>query len=153
MTHELWVDREVNGYGHGSEGRGSGWPGLAQMVLVRVTREFLEGPHAATQEDHYYLTSLASDADLGRPEALLKLARDHWEIENGLHHKKDRSMGEDAQRARRGAGMMARLRSIAVGLLPYLEGRHTPEKQVHVSTNPHPALRLLKRKRFPKIKK
>lgn len=152
MSHELWVDKATGGYGHGSDGRGGGWPGLQQVVLVRTRREFLERPgEKPLEEDHFYLTSLRPDAPRGEPQALLAHARRHWQIENTLHHKKDRSMGEDTQRARIGACMMARLRSLAVGLLPYIEGASTPIKQVHICAKPLLALRLLKRKRFPRI--
>jgi hypothetical protein len=85
----------------------------------------------------------------GKPPALLVVARRHWEIENGLHHKKDRSMGEDAQREKRGATVMARLLRLDVGLLPYIPGEFTPLKQLAVQANPGIALRLLKRTDFP----
>ena len=120
------------------------------MVCVRTTREFLCGHSPAVVEDHHYLTSLKPTKPHGRPEALLVLARRHWEIENGLHHKKDRSMGEDAQRCKRGATVMARLRSLDVGLLPYIPGDSTPLKQIAVQADPTIALRLLRRTEFLK---
>jgi len=150
VTHELWVDHQVNVYGHGQDGRGGGWAGLRQVVLVRTRREHLEADRPDVVEDHHYLTSLKPRCRRGRPQALLEHARRHWEIENGLHHKKDRSMGEDAQRAKTGATMMARLRSLAVGLLPYIAGASTPLKQIAVAANPLKALRLLMAKRLPK---
>lgn len=152
MTHELWRDSQVEGYGHGADGRGGGWAGLAQVVLVRCRRQYLNGRHRDVVEDHYYLTSLAPEHPQGQPEALLGLVRGHWKIENGLHHVKDRSLGEDAQRARGGATAMARLRSLAVGLLQHIEGASAPLKQIRVGAHPLLALRLLKRKRLPKIK-
>lgn len=45
----------------------------------------------------------------------IRLARSHWEVENRLHHVKDRSLGEDADRTHAGATVMGRLRSLAVG--------------------------------------
>ena len=150
MTHEWWVDHQVSAYGHGWNGKGGGWSGLRQVVLVRTRREHLEAELPDVVEYHHYLTSLRPHRPQGRPTALLEHARRHWEIENGLHHKKDRSMGEDMQRAKTGATMMARLRSLAVGLLPYLAGASTPLKQIAVAADPLKALRLLKAKRFPK---
>ncbi len=150
MTHELWTDTDVSGYGHGRDGRGGGWPGLRQVVCVRTTHEFLCGGLRPVIEDRHYLTSLRPTKPQGRPQALLILARRHWEIENGLHHKKDRSMGEDAQRCKRGATVMARLRSLDVALLPYIPGQSTPLKQIAVQADPTIALRLLRRTEFPK---
>jgi hypothetical protein len=54
---------------------------------------------------------------LGAPEAgaarLLELTRGHWEIENGLHYKRDVTLGEDQSRVRKGAApqVMAALRN------------------------------------------
>lgn len=104
-------------------------------------------------EDHYYLSSLRPTLRRGRPEALLRHARRHWEIENGLHHKKDRTMGEDAGRCRRGSTALARLRSLTVGLLEHVAGASSPLKQIALAANPLQALGLLKRRHFPKIKR
>lgn len=102
-------------------------------------------------EDHHYLTSRAPEKSSGTPKALLALARSHWEIENCLHHAKDRSLGEDADRTRSGATIMARLRSLAIGLLNHIPGASVPQKQIHVSANPGIVFRLLKRKSLPRI--
>jgi len=102
-------------------------------------------------EDHHYLTSRAPEKSNGTPKTLLALARRHWEIENRLHHTKDRSLGEDADRTRSGATIMARLRSLAIGLLSHIPGASVPQKQIHVNAEPGIALRLLKRKSLPKI--
>ena len=47
------------------------------------------------QENWYGITSCTRE-ELS-PESFLDLARKHWEIENGLHHVKDRSWFEDHQ--------------------------------------------------------
>ncbi|NQU44634.1 hypothetical protein HQ520_15190, partial [bacterium] len=49
------MDHATDNYGHGSEGRGGGWPGLRQVVNVRTTREALENGLESIIEDHYYL--------------------------------------------------------------------------------------------------
>jgi predicted transposase YbfD/YdcC len=70
-----------------------------------------------TRETVYGITSLSVEqADAMR---LLELTRGHWGIENGLHYKRDVTMGEDASRVRREAGpqVMAALRNCVIHLL------------------------------------
>ena len=150
-THELWVDPAAGAYGHGAQGRGGGWAGLRQVVCVRTTHEALQAGLAAISEDHHYLTRLAADKPPGDPDALPTLARSHWEIENRLHHTKDRALAEDADRTRGGATIMARLRSLAVGMLRYIPGAGAPPKQIRVSADRGIVLRPLKRNRLPRI--
>ena len=52
-----------------------------------------------SRELWYLLTSLSS-GQCG-PRGLLKLFRNHWSIENNLHHVKDRSWDEDVHTLRR----------------------------------------------------
>jgi predicted transposase YbfD/YdcC len=99
-------------------------------------------------EDHYYLTSLSPGKKT--PEELLSLVRGHWLIENELHHVKDRTMHEDAQRHGPGATTMARLRSLAVGLFRSIAGASIPAKQGRLQANPRIALKLLTLKRKTK---
>lgn len=57
------------------------------------------------------ITSLSpARADAAR---LLHLTRGHWGIENGLHYRRDVTMGEDASRVRKGVApqVMAALRN------------------------------------------
>lgn len=151
MTHELWTDPRPEGYGHGADGRGGGWPGLAQVVLVRVTRHFIaQIPRKPVVEKHFYLTSLPPSHKDGGPERLLAIARGHWEIENGLHWVKDATMGEDACRCRRGAHALAWLRSIALFLLGLVEGDSTPQKMEAVRARPGLALELVRARRRPR---
>jgi hypothetical protein len=150
VTHALWVDPCVSAYGYGAQGRAGGWPGLRQVVHIRTTREPLAEGLETIVEDHYYLTSLSPQKPTAQPQALLRLARRHWEIENCLHHTKDRSFAEDADRTKLGASNQARLRSLAVGLQSALPGQSAPQKQILVAAKPHLALRLLRQKHLPK---
>jgi hypothetical protein len=101
-------------------------------------------------KNRHYLTSRAGDKPNGSPDALLTLARSHWEIENCLHHTKDRSLYEDADRTRPGATIMARIRSIAVGILRLIPGASAPQKMIQVGADPGIVLRFLRRKRLPR---
>ena len=84
------------------------WAGLKQGF--ELTRErTIRG--VATRETVYGITSLSVEhADATR---LLALTRGHWGIENGLHYKRDVTLGEDASRVRLGAApqVMASLRN------------------------------------------
>ncbi len=52
-----------------------------------------------SREHWYLLTSL--DCQRWAPQELLRVIRNHWEIENSLHHMKDRSWDEDVHTLRR----------------------------------------------------
>jgi predicted transposase YbfD/YdcC len=92
----------------------SGWPDLQQVY--QITRERRD-KGKKTVEVAYRITSLRPDqADAAR---LLKLDRGHWGIENGLHHVRDVTLGEDACRVRSRSApqLLAAARNLALGLL------------------------------------
>jgi predicted transposase YbfD/YdcC len=70
-----------------------------------------------TEEVVHGITSLSRKrADA---ERLLGLVRGHWGIENGLHYRRDVTMGEDQSRTRKGDApqVMAAMRNTVVGVL------------------------------------
>ena len=91
--------------------------GCWQVIAVR--RERVErGRNAKPPSDQigYYATSLGAE-QLNDAE-LIQAIRGHWSaIENGAHHRRDVSFGEDASGvSERGAGqVMACLRNLALG--------------------------------------
>lgn len=90
------------------------WNDLGQVY--QITRERREGDKH-TVEVAYRITSLNPEqADAAR---LLELDRGHWGIENGLHHVRDVTLGEDACRVRSGNApqLLAAARNLALGLL------------------------------------
>lgn len=92
--------------------------GAWQVVAVRRERIELD-PRAGPPSDEigYYITSVA-DAERSTNE-LLDIIRGHWAaIENGVHHCRDVSFGEDACRIAQPASAhaMATLRNLAIGL-------------------------------------
>jgi hypothetical protein len=90
------------------------WAGLAQGF--ELTRERREGGKT-TVEVVYGITSLhKEEADARR---LLGLTRGHWGIENGSHHRRDVTMGEDASRIRKDSApeVMAALRNAVIHVL------------------------------------
>lgn len=90
------------------------WKGLKQgFELVRERTE----KGKTTQETVHGITSLPAErADAQR---LLELTRGHWGIENGLHYKRDVTLGEDVSRIRKGVApqVMAALRNTVIQLL------------------------------------
>ena len=97
----------------------TGWPHT--HVVCRVTRQRDTRRRGQTvsssSEPVYYVGSFA--ATTYTPEQVLGLVRGHWSIENGLHHRKDRSLDEDRNRASgRGCGrVMCCIRSFAALVL------------------------------------
>ncbi len=92
--------------------------GCWQVVAVRRERAELD-PRAKPPSDEigYYATSLAQEET--SDEELLEIIRGHWSaIENGVHHRRDVSFGEDACRVaqRPAAHVLATLRNLAIGL-------------------------------------
>lgn len=89
------------------------WPYLVQAVKVERTRTT---KLKETHEVAYGITSLpAPDADAAR---LLALGRGHWQIENGLHYRRDVTLQEDASQVRRGQApqVLAALNNLVCGL-------------------------------------
>lgn len=92
--------------------------GCWQVVAVRRERVELD-PRAEPPSDEigYYATSL-TEGEL-TDDALLDVIRGHWSaIENGVHHRRDVSFGEDVCRVaqRSAAQALATLRNLAIGL-------------------------------------
>ncbi len=85
------------------------WRQQQQLRQGKVIKEF--------EEYSFYCTSAAPEQY--RAPQLLGLIRDHWAaIENGAHHRRDVSLGEDASQisGRTRAYVMATLRNLVLGL-------------------------------------
>lgn len=93
--------------------------GCWQFILVYRERQYLRaGKVYKTEEEYAYYVTSASAGHSSAPE-LIKAIRGHWDsIENGSHHRRDVSMGEDASgiSKRTQAHMMASLRNLTLGL-------------------------------------
>lgn len=90
------------------------WAGLQQGF--EVVRERTEHGKKTLEVVHGITSLTPERADAQR---LLALIRGHWRIENGLHYKRDVTMGEDASRVRSGAApqVMAALRNSVIHVL------------------------------------
>jgi predicted transposase YbfD/YdcC len=93
--------------------------GCWQFLAVWRERQELRGGKVIDDSDEYafYCTSAAPKQYTARQ--LIQAIRDHWgAVENGSHHRRDVSLGEDASRIsqRTGAFVMATLRNVLLGI-------------------------------------
>jgi hypothetical protein len=88
------------------------WPGSAWIVEVITGTLSRKGKRSVRR--HLFLTSVRTT-----PQALLRLIRQRWSIENEWHWARDAQLGEDAHRYanRIGAPAFAFLRTIVMNLL------------------------------------
>ena len=88
----------------------------------------------------YLITSLAPSQ--AGPERLLELVRNHWAIENKLHHVRDVTLNEDRCRFRAGARPLATLRNAALGMISKL-GRSIPEARENFREDRYDAIKAV----------
>lgn len=90
---------------------GEDWPALQSLTFVERTRTVGE---KTSCEVHLFLSSLAPTV-----KRLAKSAREHWQIENGLHWTLDVQMGEDpcAVHEAVAAAHLAAMRGMALTIL------------------------------------
>lgn len=125
------------------------WPGLTHVAHVVREVEYVSGKRAGemTREDAYALVRWVRGAPT--PSAVLAVWRGHWQIENGLHYRRDVTCGEDACTVRMGAApaMLAALRNTVLGLVePLLRQErfpNLPAAQRRFAMHPPEALALL----------
>ena len=90
----IWSDAVLGGYIR----EGLGFPGAGQGAMVE--KETVDPATGEVSRERWYLlTSLSSRRCA--PRELLRVIRNHWGIENSLHHVKDRSWDEDVHTLRR----------------------------------------------------
>src|SRR5690606_6729876 len=73
------------------------WPGLRTIGVIHRTRQLADGTESA--ELSYFISSLPPKV---REHA--RHLRNHWHVENTLHHTLDVTFAEDASRIRKGSG-------------------------------------------------
>ncbi len=120
------------------------WPHAEQVFRVerRCTR-VKDGK--VSQQVVHGVTSLT--AQQASPKQLLKLVRLHWQIENGLHYRRDETLREDRCRLRTGhaAQVMAAINNLVLGLLLPKGIKNVPQQRRFFAAHPQAALALLLR--------
>lgn len=109
-----------------------GLAGAAQVIRIeRIVDEVRRGRVTKhTEEIVYGVTSFWSqEAD---PKRLLELSRDHWKIENGQHHRRDRTQDEDRclVRETNTARNLSLFRSLAIFLYEAQRGKRGGKKSL-----------------------
>jgi predicted transposase YbfD/YdcC len=92
----------------------SDWPYLAQAFeIVRISQVGRQ----LSREERYGITS--APASLLSARRLMAVVRGHWQIENGLHYRRDVTLHEDASQVRMGQApqVLAGLNNAVCGLL------------------------------------
>lgn len=118
------------------------WPHAEQVF--RLERHF-ERIRDGKVTDHvvYGVTSLT--AQEAHPERLLALTRKHWQIENGLHYRRDVTLREDRCTLRTGhaAHAMALINNLVLGLLLRRGVRNVPDVRRRFAAYPDEAMALI----------
>lgn len=119
------------------------WPSAVQAF--QLTRERTANGKT-TVEMVYGVTSLSRDR-CGE-KRLLALIREHWGVENELHHVRDVTFGEDACRVRKGSApqVLAGVRNAALNLLRRLKPKSMAAALRSLAARPSEAVELLRGK-------
>lgn len=118
------------------------WPYVGQVF--QLERHFVRMRDGKEMHQTVYgLTSLT--ARQAGPERLLELVRMHWQIENGLHYRRDDTLWEDRCTLRTGhaAQLMALINNLVLGLLLRRGVRNIPDARRRFAARPEEALRLV----------
>jgi predicted transposase YbfD/YdcC len=118
------------------------WPYAEQVFkLQRHIRRMRDGK--VSQEIAYGITSLT--AEEASPQRLLMLVRKHWQIENGLHYRRDETLREDWCHLRMGqaARVMAIINNLVLGLLLRRGVTNVPQARRYYEAHLPEALNLI----------
>lgn len=141
-TRRLWLDEEVARH----VAKELTFPGAQQVGRLDKTVRHLDTGEVGTET--WYLVSYEPTGPLS-PIRFLGRVRGHWEIENSLHHVKDRSWGEDKHTLRRPglAECFSMLLNVALSVLrrpgQFDSQLSMPRRAKRCEANPQLALSLL----------
>jgi predicted transposase YbfD/YdcC len=118
------------------------WPEAEQVFKLERHVERLKD-RKVMDEVVYGVTSLT--AQEANPDRLLTLIRKHWQIENGLHYRRDDTLKEDRCTLRTGhaAQAMAVINNVILGLLLRRGVKNVPDARRDFAADPKLALQLI----------
>ncbi len=118
------------------------WPFLQQVFKLEREVRICKTAHTR-HEVVYGITSLS--AEQAPPEKLLHMLRSYWQIENGLHYRRDVTLLEDRTRFKHhsAAQCMAILNNLLLGILAKSDYPFLPSARRFFAAHPERALRLL----------
>ena len=118
------------------------WPDARQVFQLERRFEYIQ-EGKTTCETVYGITSLGTDQV--SPRGLLEIVRTHWEVENGLHYRRDETLREDWCHLRLGhtQRMMAAINNLALGLLLQRGVKNVPQQRRRYATRWNEALKLI----------
>ena len=118
------------------------WPGVAQVMRRTCRRVSLRTGQVETKAT-YGITSLPRP--LAGPQQLEQLWRNHWTIENPLHHVRDETLAEARSQLHTGNApqALAALRNAILSLFRYHGWSNIAAATRHYAARPHRALQLL----------
>jgi predicted transposase YbfD/YdcC len=95
------------------------------------------------QETEYGITSLSSQ--VAEPERVLRLRRNHWKIETGLHYRRDVTFHEDAVRMKntKAAKMVAVVNNLVLSIFSKTGFHNSAQARRYFAANPTKAFSLL----------
>lgn len=116
------------------------WPHVKQVF--RLVRR-----RGASEETAYGITSLSAES--ASAERLLDISRQHWSIENSLHHVRDVTFLEDRcrTRSRNKAQTLAAFRNLAITLIRQRNFECVPEGLEYYAENKDRAIDAVMRQR------
>ena len=96
-----------------------GLAGVAQVVRIHRHTQYLRRGKVYKETDDVVFAVTSLTPQEAGPERLLQIAREHWSIENGQHHRRDRTQREDhcTVRDTPTARNLSLLRSLSIFLL------------------------------------
>jgi predicted transposase YbfD/YdcC len=109
-----------------------GLAGVAQVVRLHRHTQYVRKAKIYKETDEVTFAVTTFSPPEAGPEPLLQLARDHWSIENGQHHRRDRTQDEDrcTVRDHRTARNLSLLRSLAIFLFQQQRQRRGGKKSL-----------------------
>ena len=121
------------------------WPGISQ--ICRITRT-VEKYGKTTTSVSFAITSLP--ANKYSPEALLKLNRGHWSIENKSHWVRDSTLGEDRSTIRTLGipQVFSAFRNTTLSLLKYAGFKNMVEGMEVFAEQKYRAIELIRTKKL-----